>query len=100
MMEKALRDLLQANKEQAYPLCPENTCTACDNLRKATAAAESALEHSGWRKWPEEKPEKECDYLVVDDGLWYPDTWIEGHFRDHNNITHWMSIILPEVPNE
>jgi hypothetical protein len=83
--------------------------------RGIIAAAESALEHSGWRKWPLHAPEfndKLEEYIVVvkfdgtpysdiryyQDGHWLEDLGEMGLERCDNNILYWQP--LPEVPNE
>jgi hypothetical protein len=75
-MEQALRELIKAAKGMVAAFCNnceqaehDRDCCSCYakvNLMQNIAAAESSLQNGGWKKWPEEKPEKHDRYLVVD----------------------------------
>ncbi len=50
-----------------------------------------------WRKWPEEKPEHDGDYLIYDGNVWVQ-CWIKaegGWTSKWRGLTHWLPIVPP-----
>jgi hypothetical protein len=56
-------------------------------------------EERRWRKWPEEKPDKDGKYLLWDGDSYKENSWFDGGWRfEYDWITHWRPIgTMPEV---
>jgi hypothetical protein len=100
--DKALRELIDEIKHYRMLADPEWEDEA--SLARSVDAAESALQNGGWKKWPQEKPEKIGDYIVFNGAIVFAAQWT--HTTDNpvdrwiggNHITHWQP--LPEAPDD
>lgn len=63
---------------------------SCFRLEKENKELRDLLR---WRKWPKEKPEKDCDYLCVDSGRIFVAGFADGSWTEN----YGTDILLTEM---
>jgi len=76
-----------------------------EELKKSLIREERLREQLRWRKYPEEKPEKDGDYLVIWEGTVGMWAWLDGKW-DWNQVagcedmSHLITLWLPIPPTQ